>query len=149
VYAARGDNFAKTMLRLARTRDALTVIDDQIGAPTGADLLADLTAHACRVARARPELSGTYHAVAAGETSWHGYAKHVIEFARMRGEALRVAPEAIAPIPSSAYPQAAPRPRNSRLDTSKLRSAFDMTLPAWQQGVDRMLTEVLDRKEAA
>ena len=149
VYGARGDNFAKTMLRLARTRDSLTVIDDQIGAPTGADLLADLTAQACRLARARPELSGIYHAVAAGETSWHGYAKHVVEFARTRGEALRVAPDAIAPIPSSAYAQAAPRPKNSRLDTTKLRTAFDMVLPAWQQGVDRMLTEVLDRKEAA
>ena len=149
VYAARGDNFAKTMLRLARTRDALNVIDDQVGAPTGADLLADLTAHAARVARARPELSGTYHAVAAGETSWHRYAKHVVEFARARGEALRVASDAIAPIASAAYPQAAPRPKNSRLDTSKLRTAFDVALPAWQQGVDRMLTEVLDRKEAA
>ena len=149
MYAARGDNFAKTMLRLARTRESLTVIDDQIGAPTGADLLADLTAQACRVAAARPELAGTYHAVAAGETSWHGYAKHVIEFARARGEALRVAPDAIAAIPSSAYPQAATRPMNSRLDTTKLRSAFDVALPAWQQGVDRMLTEVLDRKEAA
>ena len=137
------------MLRLARTRDSLTVIDDQIGAPTGADLLADLTAHACRLARAGPELSGTYHAVAAGETSWHGYAKHVVELARARGEALRVASDAIAPIPSSAYAQAAPRPKNSRLDTTKLRTAFDMALPAWQQGVDRMLTEVLDRKEAA
>jgi len=149
VYGARGDNFAKTMLRLARTRDALSVIDDQIGAPTGADLLADLTALACRVARARPELSGTYHAVAAGETSWHGYAKHVLEFARTRGEALRVAQDRVTPIASSAYPQAAPRPRNSRLDTTKLRTAFDVVLPAWQQGVDRMLTEVLDRKEAA
>jgi len=149
VYGARGDNFAKTMLRLARTRDALSVIDDQIGAPTGADLLADLTAQACRVARARPELSGTYHAVAAGETSWHGYAKHVLEFARTRGEALRVAQDRVTPIASSAYPQAAPRPRNSRLDTTKLRTAFDVVLPAWQQGVDRMLTEVLDRKEAA
>jgi dTDP-4-dehydrorhamnose reductase len=149
VYAARGDNFAKTMLRLARTRESLSVIDDQIGAPTGADLLADLTAHAVRIARARPELSGTYHAVAAGETSWHGYAQHVVGFARARGEALRVAPAAIAPIPSSAYAQAAPRPKNSRLDTSKLRAAFDVALPAWQQGVDRMLTEVLDRKDTA
>jgi dTDP-4-dehydrorhamnose reductase len=149
VYAARGDNFAKTMLRLARTRESLAVIDDQIGAPTGADLLADLTAHAVRIARARPELSGTYHAVAAGETSWHGYARHVVEFARARGEALRVAADAIAPIPSSAYKQAAPRPKNSRLDTTRLRTAFDVVLPAWQQGVDRMLTEFLDRKDAA
>ena len=117
VYGARGDNFAKTMLRLARTRDALPVIDDQIGAPTGADLLADLTAQACRVAKARPELSGTYHAVAAGETNWHGYAKHVIGSARAGKRS--VAPDAIAPIPTSAYPQAAPRPKNSRLDTTQ------------------------------
>ena len=86
----------------------------------------------CRLARARPELSGTYHAVAAGETSWHGYAKHVLEFARTRGEALRVAQDRVTPIASSAYPQAAPRPRNSRLDTTKLRTAFDVVLPAWQ-----------------
>ena len=101
VYAALGENFAKTMLRLARTRDALAVIDDQIGAPTGAELLADVTAHACRLAAERPALAGTYHAVAAGETSWYGYARHVIEFARQRGEALRVAPGAIRAIPST------------------------------------------------
>ena len=148
VYAARGENFARTILRLARTRDALSVIDDQIGAPTGAELLADITAHACRTAMARPGLAGTYHAVAAGETSWHGYARHVLEVARGRGDALRVAPEAIAAIPSSAYAQAAPRPRNSRLDTAKLRDAFGLSLPDWRQGVDRVLTEILDRKDA-
>ncbi len=98
------------------------MIDDQVGAPTGAELLADVTAHAWRAAAARPELAGTYHAVAAGETSWHGYARHVIEFARRHGEPIRVGADAIRPIPSSAYPQAAPRPKNSRLDTSKLRA---------------------------
>ena len=148
VYAARGENFAKTILRLARTREALSVIDDQIGAPTGAELIADVTAHAARVAAAQPELSGTYHAVAAGETSWHGYARHVIEFARRQGEAIRVAPDAVKPIPSSAYRQAAPRPKNSRLDTTKLREAFGLHLPAWQAGVDRMLSEVLALNEA-
>ena len=74
VYAARGANFARTMLRLARERDRLTVIDDQVGAPTGADLIADVTAHALRAVQGRPELSGLYHLVAGGETSWHGYA---------------------------------------------------------------------------
>lgn len=143
VYGARGDNFAKTMLGLACSRDTLSVIDDQIGAPTGADLLADLTAHMVRMAAARPELSGTYHAVAAGETSWHGYARHVIEFARRAGEPIRVAPDAIRPVPSSAYAQAAPRPRNSRLDTRRLRETFGMSLPPWQDGVDRMLREIL------
>jgi len=149
VYAARGENFAKTMLRLARSRESLSVIDDQVGSPTGADLLADITAHAARTAMQRAELSGTYHAVAAGETSWHGYARHVISIARERGGSLKIAPEAIAAIPSSAYPQAAPRPKNSRLDTTKLRDAFGLTLPDWRQGVERMLSEILDRKDAA
>jgi dTDP-4-dehydrorhamnose reductase len=142
VYAARGDNFAKTMLQLARTRDTLSVIDDQIGAPTGADLLADVTAHAWRQAVQNPALAGTYHCVAAGETSWHGYARHVISFARQKDAGLRVAPEAIHPIPSSAYPQAADRPKNSRLDTAKIQRAFGLSLPAWQLGVDRMLSEI-------
>ncbi len=143
VFAARGGNFAKTMLRLARERDRLTVIDDQIGSPTGADLLADLTAHALRVAAQRPEVAGTYHAVAAGETSWHGYARHVIEFARARGEAIKVAAAAIEPVSTSAFPTPAKRPGNSRMDTSRLRETFGFALPAWQAGVERMLTEIL------
>lgn len=143
VYAARGGNFARTMLRLAAEREHLKVIDDQIGAPTGADLLADVTAHALRAARQRPELGGTYHTVAAGETSWHGYARFVIEWARQRGQAIKVAPEAIAAIPTSAYPTAAKRPLNSRLSTAKLRAGFSLTMPAWEVGVERMLNEVL------
>ena len=149
VFGARGDNFAKIMLRLARTREALNVIDDQVGAPTGAELLADVTAHACRIAAARPGVSGTYHAVASGETSWYGYARHVIDVARARGEALRVADDAIKAIPTSSYPQAATRPKNSRLATRKLREAFDISLPTWQAGVDRMLNEVLVAKEGS
>lgn len=142
VFAARGGNFARTMLRLAAERDALNVIDDQIGAPTGADLLADVTAHAIRRLLVDPTLSGTYHLVAGGETSWYGYARHVIEWARAHGKPIKVAPEAIRPIPTSAYPTPATRPLNSRLDTAKLRQAFDLTLPHWQVGVDRMLTEI-------
>ena len=143
VYAARGGNFAKTMLKLAKERDRLTVIDDQIGSPTGADLLADITAHALRTALQRPEVVGTYHAVGDGETSWHGYAQHVIEFARARGETIKVARDAIAPVPTSAFPTPAKRPANSRMNTHKLRTTFGLTLPSWQAGVDRMLTEVL------
>jgi dTDP-4-dehydrorhamnose reductase len=143
VYAARGGNFAKTMLKLARERDRLTVIDDQIGSPTGADLLADLSAHLLRAVAQRPELAGTYHAVASGETSWFGYARHVIEFARAHGQELRVAPDAIEPVPSSAFATAARRPGNSRMNTTKLRETFGLHLPEWQSGVDRMLTEVL------
>lgn len=143
VYAARGGNFAKTMLKLAGERERLTVIADQIGAPTGAELLADVSAHAARMLRARPELSGLYHCVAAGETSWHGYATHVIERARAAGHAIKVAPDAILPIPTTDYPTPATRPLNSRLDTRRLRETFDLVLPPWQQGVDRMLAEIL------
>jgi dTDP-4-dehydrorhamnose reductase len=143
VYAARGGNFAKTMLKLAGERERLTVIADQIGAPTGAELLADVSAHAARMLRARPELSGLYHCVAAGETSWHGYATHVIERARAAGHAIKVAPDAILPIPTTDYPTPAARPLNSRLDTRRLRETFDLVLPPWQQGVDRMLAEIL------
>ena len=144
VYAARGSNFAKTMLKLAKERDTLTVIDDQVGSPTGADLLADLTAHALRAARARPELAGTYHAVAAGETSWHGYARHVIEFARAAGQPIKVAADAVRPVPTSAFPTPAKRPANSRMDTARLRERFGLVLPTWQSGVERMLTEVMN-----
>jgi dTDP-4-dehydrorhamnose reductase len=143
VYAARGGNFARTMLRLAATRSELNVIDDQVGAPTGADLLADLTALMLRSARAEPGLAGTYHAVAAGATSWHGYARLVIETARERGVALTLPAQALLPIPTSAYPTPAPRPLNSRLDTSKLRHRFDVHLPDWESGVRRMLDEIL------
>lgn len=143
VYAARGGNFAKTMLRLAAEREELKVIADQVGAPTGADLLADVTALVLHRLQMRPELGGTYHCTAAGQTSWHGYACHVIEWARAHGQALRVAPEAVRAIPSAGYPTPAQRPLNSRLDTFKLRHAFGLHLPPWQHGVERMLMETL------
>lgn len=143
VYAARGGNFAKTMLKLAKERERLTVIADQFGAPTGAELLADVSAHAARMLRARPELSGLYHCVAAGETSWYGYAAHVIARARAAGHAIKVAPDAILPIPTTDDPTPATRPLNSRLDTRRLREVFGLVLPPWQQGVDRMLAEIL------
>jgi dTDP-4-dehydrorhamnose reductase len=130
VYAARGGNFARTMLRLAKERDRLTVIDDQIGAPTGADLLADVTAHAIRTALQRPDASGLYHLVAAGKTSWHGYASFVVDFARQAGVDIKVTQEAILP-------------NNSLLNTDKLQQTFSLTLPHWQTGVARLLTEIL------
>jgi dTDP-4-dehydrorhamnose reductase len=148
VYGARGGNFAKTMLRLGRERDSLSVIDDQIGAPTGADLLADVSAHAIRAARQRPELSGLYHLVAAGETSWHGYASFVIDYARRNGVMLKAAPDAIMPVPTSAFATPANRPGNSRMDTTKLRRTFDLVLPDWRLGVERMLIEVLEKDTA-
>lgn len=146
VYAARGGNFAKTMLRLAQERDFLSVINDQIGAPTGADLLADISAHAIRTALRNPDVGGLYHLVAGGETSWHGYASFVIDFARQAGIEIKVRPEAIQPVPTSAFPLPAPRPKNSRLDTQKLKNTFGLNLPHWQRGVARMLTEILEKK---
>ncbi|KAE9638979.1 dTDP-4-dehydrorhamnose reductase [Pseudomonas sp. PB103] len=143
VYAARGNNFAKTMLRLAKDREILGVIADQIGAPTGAELIADVTAQAIGQVLLRPELAGLYHLAAAGEVSWHGYASHVIDFAKANGEALAVT--AINPIDTTAYPTPARRPLNSRLDTQKLRDNFSLHLPDWQSGVTRMLREVLNK----
>jgi dTDP-4-dehydrorhamnose reductase len=145
VYAARGGNFAKTMLRLAGERERLTVIDDQHGAPTGADLIADVTAHAIRQAMANPAsaLAGIYHLVASGETSWHGYASHVIAQARQLHPEQGLKVTDIAPVPTTAFPTQAKRPLNSRLSTHKLQQAFGLVLPPWQQGVNRMLAEIL------
>jgi dTDP-4-dehydrorhamnose reductase len=143
VYAARGGNFAKTMLRLAQERERLTVIDDQHGAPTGADLIADVTAHAIRAALHQPALSGLYHLVAGGETSWHGYASHAIARARELRPDLAWKVQEIAPVPTSAFPTPAQRPLNSRLDTRKLQQAFGLTLPHWQRGVERLLSEMV------
>lgn len=147
VYAARGGNFAKTMLRLAAERDVLTVIDDQIGAPTGAELLADVTALALRraVSEGDAVLAGAYHLAASGSTSWHGYARFVIDFAECAGMPLKATGDAVRAVPSSAFKTVAPRPFNSRLDTRKLRETFDLELPHWQAGVSRMLTETLER----
>ena len=143
VYAARGGNFAKTMLRLAQERDRLTVIDDQWGAPTGADLLADVTAHAIRHLQQRPNDGGLYHCVAAGETNWHSYAKEVLTLAEQAQSAIKIKSTEVAPVPTSAFPTPATRPLNSRLNTAKLQSTFDLQLPHWQAGVARMLTEIL------
>ena len=143
VYAARGGNFAKTMLRLAQERERLTVIDDQFGAPTGAELLADVTAHAIRHLRLRPDDAGLYHLVAGGETNWHAYANYVLAQARVLQAGLHIKASEVLPVASSAFPTAARRPHNSRLDTRKLQTTFGLSLPHWQQGVARMLAETL------
>ena len=143
VYAARGGNFAKTMLRLAQERERLTVIDDQWGAPTGAELLADVTAHAIRHLQQRPQDAGLYHLVAGGEVTWNGYAKFVIEHASKAQSAIKIVAKEVAPVPTSAFPTPAVRPHNSRLNASKLQTTFGLTLPHWQTGVERMLTEIL------
>jgi dTDP-4-dehydrorhamnose reductase len=147
VYAARGGNFAKTMLRLAQERDKLTVINDQFGAPTGADLLADVTAHAIRQVMHggsdSVESAGLYHLVASGTTNWFDYAKHVLAHAKHVQPAINIKATEVSPVPTSAFPTPAKRPHNSRLNSDKLQRTFGLTLPPWQTGVNRMLTEIL------
>lgn len=141
VYAAKGNNFAKTMLKLAKERDTLSVINDQFGAPTGADLIADCTAHAIKTAILNNSVAGIYHLVASGETTWHAYATEVIKIARRQDVDLKV--QTINAVPTNAFPTAAKRPANSRLNTEKFQHTFDLTLPEWQTGVERMLIETL------
>ena len=143
VYAARGGNFAKTMLRLAQEREQLTVIDDQFGAPTGADLLADVTAYAILQLAHQPQAAGLYHLAAAGETSWNGYARLVLALAKRLKPELNIKATEVKAVPSSAFVTAAVRPHNSRLNTSQLQDTFELQLPRWEQGVERMLAEIL------
>lgn len=143
VYGARGNNFAKTMLRLASTRSELNVIADQIGAPTGADLIADVTAVALRHVRLNASVGGIYHLAAAGFASWHEYASLVINYGRSCGQPLLT--QAVRPISTAEYVTPARRPLNSRLNTEKLRRTFSIHLPDWQCGVTRMLKEVLEK----
>ncbi|OOF10620.1 dTDP-4-dehydrorhamnose reductase [Salinivibrio sp. MA427] len=148
VYANRGNNFAKTMLTLAKSRRELSIVDDQIGAPTSAELLADCTAHAIRKAYSLSQtgseesIVGIYHLVAKAYTSWYHYANFVFDIVRKQGIDLTV--ETVEPVPSSHYPTAAARPHNSRLDVSKFEQSFGLTLPTWQCGVERMIKELTE-----
>ncbi|MCP9447161.1 MAG: dTDP-4-dehydrorhamnose reductase [Nitrospira sp.] len=148
VVGAHGSNFAKTILRLAAERDRLKVVADQWGAPTSAALLADVTAHLVREWQQQgtePFPYGLYHVVAGGETTWCDYARFVVAEALADGQSLKLWPDAIEAIPSSAYPTAATRPANSRLDTSKFRGVFHLSLPDWRDGVRYVLRQLWDR----
>ncbi|UTW09998.1 dTDP-4-dehydrorhamnose reductase [Marinobacterium rhizophilum] len=140
VYGKHGHNFIKTILRLAREHEQLSLIDDQVGAPTGADLLADMTAQALRRMQETPDLGGLYHLAAEGETSWYGYGCYLVDQARSLG--LELAVREIVPIPATEYPSPAIRPLNSRLDTQRLQQHFNLRLPTWQNGVSRLLKEI-------
>lgn len=144
VYAARGHNFIRTMLRLASERDSLQVINDQYGAPTGAELIADVTAQALRNITQHPQRAGIYHLAAAGETTWYGYARFVIDTARQSGFPIQVADDAITPVDTTAFPTPAQRPHNSRMDTTLLEQTFGLTMPAWQSGVSHALAEIIE-----
>lgn len=140
VYGAHGNNFIKTMLSLMTAREELKVVSDQIGAPAGAELIADVTAHALCRAKDRPEIAGIYNLALAGETSWHEFAIFIATQARQCGLSLKL--KNIISIPTSEYPTPARRPLNSRLDTRNLRRAFGLHLPNWQQGVSRVIQEI-------
>ena len=145
VYATRGNNFAKTMLKLARSRETLSIVADQYGAPTGAELIADVTAHALVQAQANPQKQGLYHLAATGITSWMEYAQHVFTVARNLGDTLKLAENCVSSIPGSDDPLPAKRPSNSRLSTQKLQATFHLRLPAWQSGVERMVKELVEK----
>ena len=148
VYAAHGSNFIRTILRLGQEREELSVVEDQIGAPTSAARIAAVTVAAIgRLAGGEVDLpaSGIYHLAASNATSWHGYAEYIVSAARAAGLPMRVTPDRISPIPSSAWPQAARRPANSRLDTAKLQRTFDVILPPWQDDVQEVVATLIHR----
>ena len=144
VFGLHGSNFMKTILKLAQERDSLNIIADQFGAPTSAHLLATTTAEIARQLLA-PDASpkvGTYHLVAAGETTWYGYASKVVALANAQGIKTKVQINDIHPIPTEAYPLPAPRPKNSRLSTQKIRDAFGIDIPDWSLDVERVLQQL-------
>ncbi len=143
VYAARGHNFIKTILRLAQEREELKVVADQVGAPTSAALIAQVTAQAL----SNPALSGTYHLTASGETTWHGLAVAALAEARRLGLALKAGPNQVKRISTTDYPTPAKRPANSRLNTDKLRTALRLALPAWEDHVRRVVGALVNESK--
>lgn len=154
VFGAHGVNFAKTMLRLAAERQTLKIVADQFGAPTSAALLADVTAQVLgQYLRRTPSGAlhpasadfpyGLYHLVASGKTSWHEYAQAVVEMAQTANKPLKLRPDDVQAIATTEYPLPAPRPLNSCLDTTRLRSTFGLCLPDWRQGLQHVMTQLL------
>lgn len=147
VYAARGNNFVKTILRLAGERDEIKIVCDQIGAPTSAELLADVTA--CCLYRLKYDVSlssdqgGTYHLTASGSTSWHGFAQFILNEALSHGHRLCATSANVLAIPTSDYPLPAKRPANSQLTTKKICNTFDLELPTWELHAKRVLTQLV------
>ncbi|TXI19309.1 MAG: dTDP-4-dehydrorhamnose reductase [Nitrosomonas sp.] len=146
VYATHGNNFIKSILRLAQQRDKLTVVDDQIGSPTGAELVADVTANILYSLRYQPKVNGIYHLVARGYISWYQFAKFIIEHARHAEFTLKTQLDTLLPIASADFPLPAKRPLNSRLNTCKLENQFGLNLPVWQAGVSRTIKEILSKE---
>ena len=144
VHAARGRNFVRTILRLARERETLDVVNDQYGAPTGAELIADVTALALRAVPDTLPAHGIYHLTASGRTSWCAFAAFIVREANLCGLPTRLAPDAIVPIPTSGYPVPAPRPANSVLDCTRLEAALGIIMPDWAHHARRTVREVVE-----
>jgi dTDP-4-dehydrorhamnose reductase len=149
VFSAHGSNFVKTILRLAKEREALNIVADQHGAPTSAELIADVTALAIAGHRQGLCKSGIYHLTAAGHTTWHGLACHIVARAAANGVVLKAAVERISPIPTEAYPLPAPRPKNSRLDTAALSDALLLQFPDWTVHVNRTVDQLTTLEHSA
>lgn len=149
VFGVHGDNFLKTILKLSQERDTLKIIADQFGAPTSARLLADVTARIAEqlLAGGSGRKSGTYHLAAAGETTWHGYALKVVELANQLGFKTKVLPKDIQPIPTEDYPLPAPRPKNSRLSTDKIKASFCVEIPHWTIDVEEVLKQIVTQEK--
>jgi len=132
---------------LGQEKEQLKVINDQVGAPTGAELIADVTAHAIhhvtRLGKEADALAGIYHLTASGETTWFDYAKHVLAHAQQAQSTIKIKATEVLPIATHDYPTPARRPLNSRLNTFKLQTTFSLILPHWQVGVHRMIDEIL------
>jgi dTDP-4-dehydrorhamnose reductase len=144
VFGVHGSNFLKTILKLAQERESLNVIADQFGAPTSASLLAESAALiAKRLLQGEAVKFGTYHLVAGGETTWHGYASKVVALANQLGVRTKVQAKDIKPIPTEAYPLPAPRPKNSKLSTDKIRVAYGIDIPDWSLDVEHVLKQVI------
>ncbi|RQO76840.1 dTDP-4-dehydrorhamnose reductase [Aquitalea sp. FJL05] len=146
VVGAHGNNFLKTIMRLAHERDSLNVVADQIGAPTPAALIADVSAHIIKQWQGQQDstLLGTYHLSSNGNTSWHGYAQYLLTLAERYGLTLQLQPENLHDISSSAYPTPAKRPSNSRLNCSKIEQNFGLAMPTWQSGVEHVFQQIFN-----
>lgn len=148
VYASRGKNFIKTMLGLALTKEHLTIINDQHGVPTSAELIADVTAQALRYYlltndAEKIQLLGHYHLVPTGITTWYDYAQFIFDLAKKHGETLMI--KEVLPTTTDNYPTPAKRPLNSRLNNQKIQTNFQLSLPKWQQGVEQAVIEILEK----
>jgi dTDP-4-dehydrorhamnose reductase len=146
VYSTRGSNFPKTMIRLAKEKKELKVVNDQVGAPTSAELVADVTSFCLNQVAQNDALSqnkmGIYHLTPVGKTSWFEYTIFIITEMQRLGSTFRTDRENILPISTSEYPLPAKRPVNSQLDTQKLRETFNIYLPPWQYHVRRLIKEL-------